>query len=176
MAQPADEEIMIQVKNGDLDALSILFTRYKTYLYNFYLQMGMDESNALDFTQQVFYRILKYRQSYLEGNKFKTWIFKIARNVMNKELEKKSWQLMELNEAMTCETDESTVEKEEAYHLLHLCINKLSGIDREIITLNRFQGMKYEEVASITGLTVAAIKVRAHRAMDKLRRYYFELA
>ncbi|MBI9061308.1 MAG: RNA polymerase sigma factor [Marinilabiliaceae bacterium] len=176
MAQPTDEEIMIQVKNGDLDALSILFTRYKTYLYNFYLRMGMDESNALDFTQQVFYRILKYRQSYMEGNKFKTWIFKIARNVMNKELEKRHWQPMELNEAMAYATDDSSIEKEEAYRLLHHCINKLSGIDREVIALHRFQGMKYDEVASITGLTVAAIKVRAHRAMEKLRKYYFELA
>ena len=176
MAQPTDEEIMIKVKNGDLDALSILFTRYKTYLYNFYLRMGIDESNAFDFTQQVFYQILKYRQSYMEGNKFKSWIFKIARNVMNKELEKNSWYPMELNEAMAYTVDESNVEKEEQYRLLYQCINKLSGIDREIIALNRFQGMKYDEVASITGLTVAAIKVRAHRAMDKLRKYYFELA
>jgi len=176
MAQPSDEEIMLKVKNGDLDALSILFTRYKTYLYNFYLRMGIDESNALDLTQHVFYRILKYRQSYIDGNKFKTWIFKIARNVMNKEFENNSWHQTELNEAMGYSVDESHAEKEEQYQLLHQCINKLSGVDREIIALNRFQGMKYDEVASITGLTVAAIKVRVHRAMDKLRKYYFELA
>ena len=64
---------------------------------------------------------------------------------MNKELEKNSWYPMELNEAMAYTVDESNVEKEEQYRLLYQCINKLSGIDREIIALNRFQGMKYDE-------------------------------
>jgi len=176
MAQPTDEDIMLQVKAGNLDALSILFTRYKTYLYNFYLRMGVDETDALDHTQQVFYRILKYRQSFLKGHSFRTWIFTIARNVMNREWQNTDRHPMELNEAMMQMADEGNEDKEEQYRLLHQCVNRLSGVDREIIALHRFQGLKYDEVAAITGLTVAAIKVRAHRAMEKLRKYYFELA
>ena len=70
------------------------------------------------------------------------------------------------------EEAKSMDEKEE---LLHQCLNKLSEEDRELLVLTRFQHMKYEEVALIMETTVANIKVKVHRAIGKLRQYYFEL-
>jgi RNA polymerase sigma-70 factor (ECF subfamily) len=52
---------------------------------------------------------------------------------------------------------------------------KLSEEQRELLVLTRFQHMKYEEVAVIMDTTVANIKVKVHRAILKLREYYFEL-
>ncbi|MBI3482413.1 MAG: RNA polymerase subunit sigma, partial [Bacteroidetes bacterium] len=52
---------------------------------------------------------------------------------------------------------------------------KLSEEQRELLVLTRFQHLKYEEVATIMNTTVANIKVKVHRAIGKLREYYFEL-
>jgi RNA polymerase sigma-70 factor (ECF subfamily) len=41
--------------------------------------------------------------------------------------------------------------------------------------MSRYQNMKYEEIAETMDLTVAAVKVKVHRAIKKLRVYYFEL-
>ena len=63
-------------------------------------------------------------------------------------------------------------EKEE---LLHVCLARLSEDERQLLVLTRFQHMKYEEVAHVMETTVANIKVKVHRAIGKLREYYFEL-
>jgi RNA polymerase sigma factor (sigma-70 family) len=64
---------------------------------------------------------------------------------------------------------------EEKEQLLHACMARLKDEDRELLVLTRFQHMKYEEVATIMETTVANVKVRVHRAIGKLREYYFEL-
>jgi len=66
-------------------------------------------------------------------------------------------------------------EMEEKEKLLYRSLSMLSLEDRELLILSRFQNMKYEDIAQITNTTVANIKVKAHRAIKKLREHYFEL-
>jgi RNA polymerase sigma-70 factor (ECF subfamily) len=65
--------------------------------------------------------------------------------------------------------------QEEKEALLHRSLAKLTDEQREILILTRFQQMKYEEVAILMDTTVANIKVKVHRALIRLREYYFEL-
>ena len=51
----------------------------------------------------------------------------------------------------------------------------LNDEQRELLILTRFQHMKYEDVPAIMDTTVANIKVKVHRAILKLREYYFEM-
>jgi RNA polymerase sigma-70 factor (ECF subfamily) len=51
----------------------------------------------------------------------------------------------------------------------------LNDEQRELLVLTRFQQMKYEEVATIMDTSVANIKVKVHRAIQKLREHYFQL-
>jgi RNA polymerase sigma factor (sigma-70 family) len=66
-------------------------------------------------------------------------------------------------------------EQDEKERLLHQSMARLSDEQRELLVLTRFQQMKYEEVAAIMDTTVANIKVKVHRAILKLREYYFEI-
>jgi RNA polymerase sigma-70 factor (ECF subfamily) len=52
---------------------------------------------------------------------------------------------------------------------------KLNDEQRELLVLTRFQHLKYEEVAVMLDMTVPNIKVKVHRAIQKLREHYFEL-
>ena len=61
-----DEYLMQCVKNGDLDKAAVLYERYKKKLYNFFQYRNFnDAEQSEDCVQQVFYRIIKYRESYL---------------------------------------------------------------------------------------------------------------
>ncbi|HZX73255.1 MAG TPA: sigma factor-like helix-turn-helix DNA-binding protein [Cyclobacteriaceae bacterium] len=51
----------------------------------------------------------------------------------------------------------------------------LDDDNRELLVLTRFQHMKYEDVAAVYDTTVANIKVKVHRAIQKLREHYFQL-
>jgi RNA polymerase sigma factor (sigma-70 family) len=175
----SDEDIMLEVKQGNTDLLANLFKRHHKHLFNFFLQTGVGYNESEDLMQQVFYRILKYRQSYLENANFKKWMFTIARNIMRRHFEKQKRQPEQgLPLILFNKIDDRSEEmgKEEEIKALYKALERIPPSDRELINLSRFQGMKYEDIAEITGTSVGAIKVKMHRAIKKLREQYFQKA
>ncbi len=63
-----DEDLMLEVRNGTGETLGVLFDRYHAPLYNFYSKLTGDRTLSDDLVQEVFLRILKYRQSYRAGD------------------------------------------------------------------------------------------------------------
>jgi RNA polymerase sigma factor (sigma-70 family) len=173
-----DETIMVAVRNGNLNEASLLFDRYHKRIFNFLATLTNDRDEAEDLTQNVFLRMIKYRNSFKDDSRFQPWIYQIARNVFsdfykgqknrvnNIDVEKLSDHIPESDESKAMQ------EKEE---LLHAGLARLSEDERQLLVLTRFQHMKYEEVAHVMETTVANIKVKVHRAIGKLREYYFEL-
>jgi RNA polymerase sigma-70 factor (ECF subfamily) len=70
------------------------------------------------------------------------------------------------------DTSDQQLEREE---ILHKSLAMLPDDQRELLVLARFQHMKYEEVAVIMNTSVANVKVKVHRAIARLREYYFQL-
>ena len=174
-----DEQLMQKVKNGDLDSLAPLFEKYHVRLYNFFLRLTQNKDLSGDLTQNVFRRIISYRESYNEDWKFKSWMYQIARNVHLKNYQENKFLRSDYHETEELNNDSKSaleeMEMETRKSNLYEALNQLSPEQREIIELSRFQGLKYQEISEITGNSVTAIKVKVHRAMHKLRELYFEL-
>lgn len=174
-----DESIMEAVKNGDLQQAALLFDRYHVRIYNFLARMTFNVQVAEDLTQNVFLRIIKYRNTYREGRAFQTWIYQIARNVfsdhyqMHKNRGAGFVDVEKMGDHLA-DTEESVIQ-DEREKILHQSLALLNEEQRELLVLTRFQHMKYEEVAVIMDTTVANIKVKVHRAIQKLREHYFQL-
>jgi len=174
-----DEIIMEAVKNGDLQQATLLFERYNRRIYNFLARVTLDKILAEDLTQNVFFRIIKYRSSYREGARFQSWIYQVARNVFAdhyQTLKNKKSDFVDVENIKDYMADnEERQLQDEKEILLHRSMARLSEEQRELLVLTRFQQMKYEEVAALMDTTVANIKVKVHRALIRLREYYFEL-
>lgn len=174
-----DEILMEAVKNGNLQQSSLLFERYHKPIFNFIARMTMDRELAEDLTQNVFMRMIQYSSSYHEGNKFKSWIYQIARNVFidhyhSQKNKRPRMMDVEMVRDSIADTEETAIQQERE-RLLHRSMNMLTDEQRELLVLTRFQRMKYEEVALIMNTTVANIKVKVHRVILKLKDHYFEL-
>lgn len=174
-----DERIMEAVKNGDLQQVSVLFDRYHKRIFNFLARMTMDRDLAEDLTQNVFLRIIKYRGSYREGMRFQSWIYQVARNIFSDHYQAaknktSGFVAVDQIEDRLMDVQES-IEQDERENLLHQSLARLSDEQRELLVLTRFQHLKYEEVAVMMDTTVANVKVRVHRAIQKLREHYFQL-
>jgi RNA polymerase sigma factor (sigma-70 family) len=178
VAEISDEIIMKRVKEGNLAELSVLFERYHVRLYNFMLRLTFDRSVSQDLTQNLFYRIIKYRHTFKEDHSFKSWIYQLARNIhadfckQHQKAMERYTQVEEYNENFAEDKEDFN---EEEYEKLDRAMARLSPEQKEILVLSRFQGLKYEEISSIRDLSVPAIKVQVHRAIKQLREHYFKL-
>lgn len=171
---------MTQVKSGRLESLAPLFEKYNVQLYNFFLRSSCSSDESSDLVQEVFRRIIVYRESYNENNRFISWMFQIARNVRNNyfnDISNKSDKYSDLNNLDNNEfSDEENDIINDRKQNLQSAMLRLTNEQREIIELSRYQNLKYQEISEITGYSVSAIKVKMHRALNKLRQLYFELA
>ena len=170
---------MEAVKGGDLQQASLLFDRYHKRIFNFLARMTMDRELAEDLTQNVFLRMIKYRNSYREGNKFQSWIYQVARNVFSDHYQthkNRKSDFIDVEKMSDNVIDnEEGAEQFEREKILHRSMALLTDEQRELLVLTRFQQMKYEAVAEMMETSVANIKVKVHRAIAKLREHYFEL-
>ncbi len=177
MENQQDEILMLKVKNGDLTGMSQLFERYHLALYNYFLRMGLKGDSSQDLTQNLFYRMIKYRSSYKEGNCVKSWIYRIARNLFNdysNEQQKNRSMFTLVDNYTTDIPEDSTGFEEEDYSRLDKALQALSDEQRELIVLSRYQRLKYNEISVIVNQSVPAIKVGVFRAIKKLRGIYFK--
>jgi len=170
-----DEEIMLQVSNGDLDLMTEIFNRYHLRIYNFFNKMVQNKMLSEDLTQDVFIKILKYRTSYKSGN-FSSWIYTVARNVFSDQYQKQKKERTSLVNDNWLITDEQLVTESNQEELDHLqkALAQLNNNDRELIVMHRYQEIKYQQIADIIGSSENAVKVRVHRALKKLKSIYFQ--
>ncbi len=175
----SDKELMFLVRDGDLDKLSLLFERYHKMLYNFFLRMTGRIDVSEDLVQDVFFRILKYRQTYRGDSLFNVWIFKIARNARIDYFRKRKIESSgdDANELASHDLNpREGFEEKEATKLLHTALARLQEDDREVLLLSRFENMKYKEIAGLLGCPEGTVKARVHRAIKRLRDIFFELS
>ena len=179
MHSSTDKELMFQVKDGDLGKLGILFERHHKILYNFFLRLTGNRQASEDLLQEVFLRMLKYRNTYKGSSEFTTWMFQIARNSRADYFRKKKFESADDEPEDLISRDlivSEHFEKEQEAKLLHRALSKLPEEDREVLVLSRFQNVKYREIAQIFGCLEGTIKARVHRAMQRLRDNFFELS
>jgi RNA polymerase sigma factor (sigma-70 family) len=171
-----DEKIMEIIKEGNLSGMCVLFERYNRKLYNFFLRMGLKNDISQDLTQNLFYRMIKYRHTYRNSASVKTWIYQIARNLHNdfRNEEKRSGDMFMTSGVYPSDIPEEPDNyAEEDFERLDRALMTLSDAQREILILSRYQGLKYEEISSVVKQSVPAIKVAVYRAIKQLRSVYF---
>jgi RNA polymerase sigma factor (sigma-70 family) len=174
MTSVADEDLMLQVRHGEAEMLGVLFDRYQTPLFNFYVKMTQDRAVSEDLVQDVFLRILRYRQTYRPGTPFRTWMYQIARNARLDQARRAKPETPFASEPAAPISSDPAQQKQEAL-LLQRALMHLPEDKREILILSRFQELKYEEIAGLMGCQVGAVKVRVHRALQQLREIFHQL-
>ena len=178
--RPMDHELMLAVRDGDVDKLGTLFEKHHKHLYNFFLKQTQNPALSEDFVQDVFLRMLKYRHTYRAEGKFLTWMFSIAHNVKTDHYRKKKVSrksIDEVHEIPSLEPDPlESLEGKDRSEKLSSALALLSDEKREVLLLSRYQDLKYDEIAKIQGCKVGTVKARVHFALKELTERYEELA
>jgi RNA polymerase sigma-70 factor (ECF subfamily) len=177
----SDHDLMLAVRDGELDALGELFERHHGPLYGFLVKLTGDRAAAEDVAQTVFQRMLKYRHTYRDDGSFTAWMYHLARRCAADHFRKTNaapaatepTNHNDRADDAPHAADRAVARDEQA--LLHVALGRLDRDAREVLLLSRFQELSFAEIATILECSAGAAKVRAHRALKELRNIFLTL-
>ena len=177
MYEATDSSLMQAVRDGDLGALAILFERHHRPLFNYFVHVNGNRDLSEDLVQDVFFRMLKYRKTFQPDRPFTAWMYQIARNAHVDSIGKRKFEVaLGEKEFATGNVMDESLKRKQEISLLKRAMAKLPIEKRELLVLSRYQNLKYDEIATILGCDVGAVKVRVYRAVRALGQIYFEMA
>jgi len=174
----SDSALMKLVQGGDPSQLATLFERYHVALFRYLLHLTRNRALSEDLVQEVFFRVLKYAQSYDPTLSFPGWLYGMARNACFDALHKGRAERTgaETGDIRSPEPmpEETMSRRQDAIHL-HEALQKLPDAQREVLVLSRFHNLRYEEIARILHCEIGTVKVRVYRALKELREKFCEV-
>jgi len=176
----SDNNLMMKVREGDLDKMGLLFERYKRPLYGFFYSLNKEQELSEDLVQNTFLRILKYRNLFRGEGDFRAWMFHIARNVNIDHHRKhriKATEALENWQERVGHHENQSVEMQqnEEHRMLSMAMDRLPADKREVLLLSKFEERKYSEIGEVLGCTEGAVKVKVFRALQELKVIFKQL-
>jgi RNA polymerase sigma-70 factor (ECF subfamily) len=178
-----DEDLIVQVQNGQRRAFDELVARYKGRLFSFILRMVKDPVLAEELTQETLIRVYVHADKYREIARFSTWVFTIATNLVRNKMRQRSRRpyLVSLNPApeddeMPVDPPDTTadpsvgVHREELAELMAVATSRIPEKYRIPFLLREVDQLSYEEIQQVTGLKLGTVRSRINRARNRFRQ------
>ncbi len=183
MSHPDSEDIQIidRVLSGDVDAFSGIIERYKDKTFNYVYSQVKDYDEALDITQEIFIMTIEALRSFRRESKFSTWFYSIMVNYCKNYRKKNSrYNVVSINSSKgdeeydlqlpdERENPEEEVILNDSLRIVREEISMLPDDYREILVLRDIEGMSYNEISEILGISLSNVKVRIHRGREFLK-------
>ena len=171
-------DLVTRVCAGDAEAFRLIFERYSRPVISFIFDMVNDRSLAEELTQETFVRAYRAMHTMRRETKLSTWLFGIARNVARESLRARARAVNHIHLADKSVMDLSDnkpvpVEGVLSKELNDVIRRSLSALDEDkrlVFTLKVLHQCSYEEIAEITGFSLAKLKTDLHRARAEMRR------
>ncbi len=168
---------------GNARAWNRLIQIYHTPVLKFAYSLCGNHADAEDISVQVFGHLFRNLHTFRNDAAFSTWLFKIVRNTFQdvcvRPAHRSHYSLDAPNPngdgsvghdiEDPLPTPESACLAQESARLLVKAIHHLPQYQREVVQMYHFEGKSYEEIATVTGLSVGTVKSRLNRARTMLR-------
>lgn len=155
------------------DVREEIYYAYKKDIFSYFYKATLNYHNAEDLTEDTFLRAFKFFSSFRGESSVKTWIFKIARNVLNDYLSKSSYKSEDIDENTLEDTSDDYLALEEKL-LIKKVMDRLFEEERTLIILRDVNGFSYLEISKIMSYTEGQVKIGIHRARKKFKELYLK--
>jgi len=172
-----DTEVISRVLQGEQQLFATLVDRYKNYVFTLILRFTDNREDAEELSQDIFVKAYRSLSDFRGESKFSTWLYTIVRTTCITFLRKKKLDTTSLDNEKTflqVENRESgfranQMESKSKQAMVNEAINLLSPNDAQLITLFYKGEQSLEEIGRIIGADPNTVKVKLHRARQRLR-------
>ena len=169
--EATDGDVVRAVLAGDTERYAELVRRYRDRYARYAARMLGSEDAAEDAVQDAFVRAYDQLSQCREPNNFVGWFFLILRNRCFAERRKArdSAPLEAAGALAAIDRSDGGVDAAERRRALQEALLELTAEQREVFVLKHVEGMSYDQMAERLKASVASLKMRMHRAYDRLR-------
>lgn len=170
---------MRAAQRGDGAALDELLSRYQPHILRFGMKMCGDVEDAQDVLQETLLAAARTLPGFRGASRLSTWLYAIARSFCIKKRRRSAFapEVVSLDSEATgagaspdhAPDPERSLAAKELATALESAIAGLEPAYREVLLLRDVEGLSAAEAAEVTGLGVAAVKSRLHRARREIR-------
>ncbi len=168
---PASEaDLVREARRGNEPAFLTIYSRHRTPLFRFVCRLAGSVAVAEDVTQECFLALVRDAGFDAERGTLQAYLFGMARNLV--------FRLLRISERESEEEAEPAAPLDilgellssERAALVADAVRSLPALQREAIVLFEYEELPLDEIASITGVDIGAVKARLHRARESLRK------
>jgi RNA polymerase sigma-70 factor, ECF subfamily len=190
MTQPGthdDRALLNRAQAGDISAFEELVGRHQDRVYGLALRMTRSEPDAAEIAQDTFLSAYQHLPEFRGEAAFGSWVHRIAANnalmrlrhqrvrdlVVEEPAEPEftdRGSLAEYPEADWSRRADDKLLDDELGDAIQQATDGLAQGYREVFLLKDVEGMSYEEISEMLGISVPAVKSRLHRARLALRQ------
>jgi RNA polymerase sigma-70 factor (ECF subfamily) len=180
LAGLSDDRLVERCKRRDHEAFTEIVERYKTRVHWLVIRTA-GEAHAEDLTQEVFLRAYQAIEAFRGDSSFRTWLYRIARNLCITQLRKMGTR----GEHLPLDTDgeeaihhllpasisnlEDEIDRRDLSQAVRVLIARLPENYRTVLTLFYLEQLRYDEIAEIMSIPMGTVKTYIHRARLRLR-------
>ncbi len=184
-----DAQDMARLAEGHEAALNDLMDRHAEKLFHYLVRSLQYEDDAADLAQETFVKVYHHRANFDSTQKFTTWLYAIASNLVRDRYRWRSRhpqvsldaenEQTETNLKDNLRTDEPApdeqMQAEERVATVRKAVAALPEELRQPLILAVYQGMPQAEIAQILKCSVKAVETRIYRARQQLRTALTEM-
>ena len=185
-AAPSDERDradMQRLASGHDAALNDLMERHGPKLFRYLIRCLQNEDDAADTAQETFARVFQNRSKFDAGQRFSTWLYAIATNLVKDRYRYRARHPQVSLEAENAATgrdfkesrpeDRPTpgeqLETQERAETVRRAIRALPGELRTPLLLSEYEELSHAEISRILNCSAKAVETRIYRARQRLR-------
>jgi RNA polymerase sigma-19 factor, ECF subfamily len=168
-ANTPDNELAQAIKTADHTAFKVLYYRYFEALFRFLWRQTNDEELAKDLLQEVFSRLWKNRENLDPRQSLKSYLYRIGHNLVIDHRRQSAHKPEHLEDDPAFEPAYFVEENFDLREKIQAAIAALPEPVRLVFTMNRFEGIKYAEIAVRLGISVKTVEARMSKALATLR-------
>lgn len=174
---PTDSEIISRVLRGEQQAFAELVNRYQNFVFTITLRYTGNREDAEEVAQDIFVKAYRSLADFRGASKFSTWLYTIVTTSCITFLRKKRLETQSLDDekvfahadSQTSDFSANQMEQKSRVATVNEAIKLLLPDDAKIITLFYQGEQSLEEIGKIMGIDPNTVKVKLHRARQRLR-------
>lgn len=180
-----DHELVRRAAQGEVEAYNVLVSRWEKKVYNYLLRLTGNRDDALDLTQDSFFKVFRSLSSLGEAEKFPQWLFRIAHNAAcskfradgrRPQWDPEGWK--DNGQGTPSPPDGVPVVLGAGPRMYPLelelivarALEELSPEQRQAVLLKVIHGFKFIEIAEILSCPVSTVKSRIYAGFEQLKK------